>query len=557
MRLPPPTAVLALGLLAGLAGPVPVAAGTTPRAVDFSMAVGSGRAATAAGGAVRTPVLRAPRRFDLVGLRWRGGGEVAASLRVRRAGGRWSRWLPMGHDSGPGGTDPAWAGGADALQLRLSRRPRGLRAHFVDVVDRGRPQRRRARVAQTQIPPTPPEIVPRAAWGAEGCVPRVRPRVGRVEFGMVHHTVSANAYAPEDGPGMILAICRYHRNANGWNDIGYNFLVDRYGRIYEGRAGGIDQAVAGAQAQGWNSVSTSVANVGTFTAEGQTPAALSALGRLLAWKLGVHGVATQGQVTLTSPGGGGSNRHAAGAQVTYQRISGHRDGNATSCPGDALYAQLPEIRRIAAQGGSPFVPPAPAGGPAPALSLTATTARVPFGQVVDVSGRLAQPDGAPVAGASIAVQVRGATGFATVARAVTGPDGGWLAPLAITRNRALRAVWLNAVGRPAATSAERRLEVLPLIEAAAARRTVVRRALVVRGLVRPPKARLGLQVARQGSDGRFHVVARVPVRAAGGRFRTVVRLRRPALHRLRVTFAGDRRNLPGRSNDVVLRAVRP
>ena len=75
----------------------------------------------------------------------------------------------------------------------------------------------------------------------------------------MHHTVTTNDYGPEDSAGIVLGIARYHRDSNGWNDLGYNFLVDKYGQVFEGRAGGIDAPVIGAQAQGYNSVSTGIA----------------------------------------------------------------------------------------------------------------------------------------------------------------------------------------------------------------------------------------------------------------------------------------------------------
>src|SRR5918996_209751 len=133
--------------------------------------------------------------------------------------------------------------------------------------------------------------------GAAGCASRVRPTTppyGAVKLAFVHHTVTATDYGPEDSAAMVLGICRYHRNSNGWNDIGYQFLVDRYGRIFEGRAGGIDQAVVGAQAQGWNSTSTGIACLGDFTAIAQSPEGMDALARLIGWKLTVHGVPTEG-----------------------------------------------------------------------------------------------------------------------------------------------------------------------------------------------------------------------------------------------------------------------
>ena len=106
----------------------------------------------------------------------------------------------------------------------------------------------------------------------------------------VHHTENPNGYLPGEVPAMLRAIFVFHRDVRGWNDIGYNFVIDAFGRIFEARAGGIDEPVVGAQAGGYNLVSTGVAVLGSFTSQPISAPARSALQRLLAWKLALHGV---------------------------------------------------------------------------------------------------------------------------------------------------------------------------------------------------------------------------------------------------------------------------
>ena len=355
----------ALALLTGAlaAAPAPAAAAPLRAPVDVEQRVaaavaaarrapdGPGRAAAraaAAAGATRaTPPLTAPRRFDLLGLRWaRGAAHV--EVRVQRADGRWTRWVeaPPAEQAPAAGaaSAPIWTGAARRYQLRGAHGtalPRGLRVRFVAV-----PRPARAPVARAAA--GRPAIVPRAGWDpTNACRPRVAPRYGRIDLAFVHHTVTLASYTRAEAPAVVLAICRFHRDGNGWHDIGYNLLVDRYGTVYEGRAGGVDQPVIGAQAAGWNGVSTGVAVIGAYAAAPPPAAAERALARVLAWKLAGAGVPAQGTVAETSSGGA-QNRWGAGTRVRFARIAGHRDGVLTSCPGAALAARLPVVRARAA-----------------------------------------------------------------------------------------------------------------------------------------------------------------------------------------------------------------
>jgi hypothetical protein len=553
----------ALGLLAWLAAPALPSGPFVARAVDFTQALPAG----SGGDGWRSGIVRAPGRFDLVGLTWRSPGLVRGQIRVRSAGGQWSAWTALDGDRGAApGAEPIWAGGAEAYELRMSRRPDGLRAHFVNATGSATAMARVTTAlrrglhgmlaalagtqARAQTAPGAPAIIPRAAWGADQCPPRAAPAYGQVQVGFVHHTVDANDYGPQDSAAMVLAICRYHRNTNGWRDIGYNFLVDRYGQVFEGRSGGVDRPVIGAQAQGYNSVSTGVANIGTFTSVAQTPEAVAATARLLAWKLSLHGVPVTGQVTVTSAGGP-TNRYRDGTPVTFERISGHRDADATECPGTTLYAQLPAIRSQAAAL-APAAPSVPA-----TMSIGVSDPTLDFPQPAQVSGHATGSDGQPLAGAPVAVQIAVGAGFLTRARTVTGADGTWALELPTGYSRRLRAV-AQLPGGGLSPSPQISVRVAPRIRLRAARRVTAKRPFTVTGSVRPRRGRVTLQIARQGSDEAMHVVARVAVSpAADGRFVLHVRLRRPALHRLRVTSAPDARNVAGRSGDMVLRAVRP
>jgi len=302
-----------------------------------------------------SPPVTAPHEFDLVGV----ASEMRhLEIRVRDSGGEWSDWVEQ-----TDGT-PVYVDGADEAQVRAPFRPSG-ELHFVNVSGTagGAGERLlngvRAGInsAFITLASTPvaealapqPSVMPRSAWGADvpgsSCVPKGPPEFGSVRAGVIHHTVNANTYTAAEAPSIVLGICSFHINANGWNDIGYNALVDRYGTLYEGRAGGLTGAVVGAQAQGFNSQTTSIASLGDHRAEAITPAARSAIVSFLAWRLQTAGLRSVTKKSQLTSGGGSANRYRSGTVVNLPRIIGHSDLGLTECPGGALAAEVPGIRR--------------------------------------------------------------------------------------------------------------------------------------------------------------------------------------------------------------------
>src|SRR5205807_2980686 len=128
----------------------------------------------------------------------------------------------------------------------------------------------------------------RLSWGADESIRRAGPRYAdAVHFAIVHHTAGSNNYTRAQSAAIVRGIQVYHVRGNGWDDIGYNFLVDKYGQVFEGRYGGIDKAVVGAHALGFNYGSVGVAMIGNYNGAGLTAAARASLVKLLAWRLDV------------------------------------------------------------------------------------------------------------------------------------------------------------------------------------------------------------------------------------------------------------------------------
>lgn len=346
--------------------------------------------------------------FSMVALTGADLSGTATRIRARRANGSWGPWYSTAHEAdshpghgrigpptGPDGTEPVFVGRTTAVQIAVTRAagqkapapktpaktpksgkpgkspatPAAPDLGYVPA-NAGQPLPRnisavlisppKAPVDAQWMPPLavltpgqPPNIIPRSHWGgaaANHC--GYANDAGPVHAAVVHHTAGSNDYEPEDSAGIVRAIYAYHTRTLGWCDIGYNALVDKYGQVFEGRAGGITRPVTGSHAGGFNHDTWGVSMLGTFDDTPPPPIQLQTVGRLLGWRLGLDRVDPRGNAQLAS--GGGSYTHfPRGASLTLPVIIGHRDLDSTECPGDTGYAALNEIRDIAARFNEP------------------------------------------------------------------------------------------------------------------------------------------------------------------------------------------------------------
>ena len=297
--------------------------------------------------------------FQLIGVHWRGPGRL--ELRTRGLSGGWTPWQRVAElDEDAPDTASAEARGAVAWRKSAPVWVGNGAAYEVRAV--GRVLRARALTVRSPVAKVPfravaaagmPRVVARSAWLADEKLVRAKPSYAdTLRMAYVHHTAGTNTYTRLEAPAVVRAIQAYHVEGNGWNDIGYNALVDRFGTVYEGRVGGLDRNVVGAHARGFNTGSFGIAVMGDFRTVAPPRAATDALVETLAWRLDLGHVDPLGTFNGISAG---NERFAPGIPVFLRAISGHRDTGATTCPGERLYDLVPELTRRAAALGLPKI----------------------------------------------------------------------------------------------------------------------------------------------------------------------------------------------------------
>ncbi|MEU9332191.1 peptidoglycan recognition protein [Streptomyces sp. NPDC048290] len=323
---------------------------------------------------------RSTQRFSAVQLTWNDPGveaEGTPEVRTRDAdSGDWSAWRPLEQEPNQaegaertraavrGGTEALWTGAADGVEVRLVRpdgteapgQPAGMDVKLLDpgTVPAGPVLDPAAFTTDESSTVAKPPVISQAEWGASTDYDGTPSYGTEIKAAVVHHTGGDldNTVSCADSPAYMRTLQQSHF-ARGYFDVGYNFVVDKCGQIFEGRSGGMDLPVVGAHDIGFNTNTLGVSYIGNFETAEPSPAALDALARVVAWKFGMYGIDPTGQVTLTSgiDKGVDGNKVAKGESITLPRVFGHRDTNSTLCPGLNLYPKLPLIAELAkAQG---------------------------------------------------------------------------------------------------------------------------------------------------------------------------------------------------------------
>jgi uncharacterized protein with LGFP repeats len=326
--------------------------------------------------------------FSMVALTAGDLTGTSARVRAKKPDGTWGPWYEAEalegvgpESSGPRGTEPIFVGRTTTVQIAVTRpadaaltgarasaqptkpglgyvpanveQPFGQNLNAVLISPPQAPIDTLPLPNAVTAPGAPPHIINRAQWGADESMRCGNPRYDKgIRAGIVHHTAGSNDYAPQDSAGIVRSIYEYHTRTLGWCDMAYNALVDKYGQVFEGRAGGMDKPVEGAHTGGFNHDTWGVAMMGNFDAVPPTPIQLRTTARLLGWRLGLDHVNPLGTAVLGSTGGS-FTKFPFGATPTLPAIFTHRDVGNTDCPGNAAYAVMGQIRDIAARFNDP------------------------------------------------------------------------------------------------------------------------------------------------------------------------------------------------------------
>jgi hypothetical protein len=360
-------AVLLGLLLSGLVMPAPASSGSTGRVVPVQA-----HEVTVSLRRTRTVMLQEPAQH--VALYWHGNPHARVTVAFSPDGASFGRPVDAGRDGAEthgATTYGAVLGAADAVTVRV-RSDRPISRLTVLAMRDGPGQTTSEPTLGTPAAAaatTQPPVRSRAEWGADESLRSGSPSFAKVQKLIVHHTAGSNSYSSRaEAESQLRSILYFHTQTRGWSDIGYNFLIDKFGTIYEGRwsrpyPAGVDptgddvdgDGVVGAHTGGWNSGTLGVAMLGTHTDADITPAARESLEALLAWSAARNGIDPAATEQFTNP--------SSGATRTTPNVAGHRDYGSTECPGGALYATLPALRRAVAarMAGDSTAPSTPTG----------------------------------------------------------------------------------------------------------------------------------------------------------------------------------------------------
>lgn len=295
----------------------------------------------------------------MVACSWQGETPDSIEVRALSVDGEWSNWFrldPIG-DNETQATEAAWIGESVNVEIRSSLYGEDvsdeITAHLIETSDETVTQENTEDLRNVTLFATgvssyqpgykAPTVISRSAWGANESYAGSTYTRDQTKGIFLHHTAGTNNYTRAQSAQQVRGMYVYHTRTLGWADLGYNVVVDKYGQIFEGRKGGLSKNVTGAHSLGFNRESFGVSVMGDYSSRNLPAAAIEAVSKIVAWKLGgtfnMNATAKTSFYNTTS-----GTRYAVNSTARLNIISAHRDVNYTDCPGSSYYKQIPAIR---------------------------------------------------------------------------------------------------------------------------------------------------------------------------------------------------------------------